>query len=211
MKTALDMARYGDHGHQLKCDLTNEERVKEFYRVNGCNFELVLEEARRWSPGLPPMVPLLDIRTWNSFTLGGAPGSVAGIKRGGDDFLVKFEGESGHVVLTEYLDIFENAVKELERSVEGNNHRAFLTALSDGIASRRLQQLPGWPDRRAAVQRQRTREGFVRDQDQRMDTSAYGCQVRQKRRELEPSPRVTKNPERLPGASQNASIRHHLF
>jgi len=57
---------------------------------------------------------------------------------------VKFEGESGHVVLTEYLDIFENAVKELESSVEGNrhrallsdnSHRAFLTALSDGIAS----------------------------------------------------------------------------
>lgn len=131
----LDMARDGDHGHQLKCDLTNEERVKEFYRVNGCNFEVVVEEARRWSPGLPPTVPLLDIRTWNSFTLGGDSGSVAGIKRGGDDFLVKFEGESGHVVLTEYLDIFENAVKELERSVEGDNHRAFLTALSDGIAS----------------------------------------------------------------------------
>ena len=131
----LNLARYGDHGHQLKCNLTNEEGVKAFFRVNGYNFEVEVEKARRWSPGLPLIVPLVDYRTWNSFTLGGAPGSVAGIKTGGDDFLVKFEGESGHVVLDEYLDIFENAAKELERSVKDNNHRAFLTALSDGIAS----------------------------------------------------------------------------
>ena len=129
------MALYGDHGHQLRCDLSNEERVTEFYRLNDCNFEVVVEQAREWSPGLPPMVPIFDVRTWNSFTLGGAPGSIAGIKTGGEDFLVKFEGESGHVVLSEYLDIFENAVRELERSVKDSNHRAFLTAISDGVAS----------------------------------------------------------------------------
>jgi hypothetical protein len=134
-KMVLAMALYGDHGHQLRCDLSNEARVKEFYTINGYNFEVVVEKAREWSPGLPPMVPIFDVRRMNSFTLGGAPGSIAGIKTGGDDFLVKFEGETGHVVMSEYLDIFENAVAGLERSVEGNSHRAFLTAISDGIAS----------------------------------------------------------------------------
>lgn len=134
-KLVLTMAKYGDHGHQLRCDLSNEERVKEFYRLNGYNFEVEVEKARKWWPGLPMMVPIFDVRTMNSFTLGGAPGSVTGIKAGGEDFLVKFEGESGHVVMSEYLDIFENAAAELERSVQGNSHRAFLTAISDGIAS----------------------------------------------------------------------------
>jgi hypothetical protein len=143
-KLVLTMARYGDHGHQLRCDLSNEEGVKEFYRLNGYNFEVEVEKARKWSPGLPMMVPIFDVRTMNSFTLGGAPGSIGGIKAGGEDFLVKFEGESGHVVMSEYLDIFENAAAELERSVggnrhrplfSGNSHRAFLTAISDGIAS----------------------------------------------------------------------------
>lgn len=143
-KMVLAMAKYGDHGHQLRCDLSNEECVKEFYRLNGYNFEVEVEKARRWSPGLPVMVPLFDFRTMNSFTIGGAPGSVGGIKAGGEEFLVKFEGKSGHVVLYEYLDIFENAAAELQRSVggsrriplsSGNSHRALLTAISDGIAS----------------------------------------------------------------------------
>ena len=71
----LAMALYGDHEHQLRCDLSNEEGVKEFYRVNGYNFEVEVEKARRWSPGLPPMVPIFDIRRLNSFNLGGHPGA----------------------------------------------------------------------------------------------------------------------------------------
>ena len=53
---------------------------------------------------------------------------------------MKFEGETGHVVMSEYLYIFENAVAELERSVElsGTNsrmYRVFLTGISEGIVS----------------------------------------------------------------------------
>src|SRR5215211_2403804 len=82
-KLALTMAEYGDHGHQFRCDLSNEERVKEFYRLNGYNFEVEVEKARKWWPGLPMMVPIFDVRTPISFTLGGAPGSIIGIKAGG--------------------------------------------------------------------------------------------------------------------------------
>ncbi len=134
-KLILTMAKYGDHEHQLRCDLSNEEGVKEFYRLNGYNFEVEVEKARKWWAHLPAMVPIFDVRRMNSFTLGGAPGSVTGIKAGGDDFLVKFEGETGHVVMSEYLDIFENAVEELVRSVERTRYRTFLTGISEGIAS----------------------------------------------------------------------------
>ena len=53
---------------------------------------------------------------------------------------MKFEDETGHVVLSEYLDIFENAVADLERSVEISGrgsrvYRVFLTSISEGIAS----------------------------------------------------------------------------
>jgi hypothetical protein len=134
------MALYGDHEYQFQYDLSNEERVKDFYRQNGYNFAVVVEQARKWWPGLPAMVPIFDVRRMNSFTLGGAPGSITGIKAGGEEFLVKFEGETGHVVLSEYLDIFENAVADLERSVKlsgshSRMNRAFLTGISEGIAS----------------------------------------------------------------------------
>ena len=72
-KMILAMALYGDHGHQLRCDLSSEERIKEFYRVNGYNFEDEVEKARRWSPSLPLMVPIFDVRRLNSFALGGDP------------------------------------------------------------------------------------------------------------------------------------------
>lgn len=117
--------------YQYQYDLGNEESVKEFFRQHGYNFEVVVEEVRNrlaW-------VPIIDVRTPSSFTLGGAPGSIAGIKRGGDEFLVKFEGEMGNVVLSEYIDIFEHAVEELDRSLERSSNRDFLTAVSDGIAS----------------------------------------------------------------------------
>jgi hypothetical protein len=74
--------------------------------------------------GIDPMLPT------------GALGHLLGrVGEGGEEFVAKVEGESGHVVLSEYLDSFENAAKELERSVKDNNHRALLTALSDGVAS----------------------------------------------------------------------------
>ena len=175
----LAMALYGDHGHQLRCDLSSEEGVKEFYRVNGYNFQDEVEKARRWSPGLPLMVPIFDVRGLNSFALGGGPGSVAGIKTGGEDFEVKFEDETGHVVLSEYLDIFENAVADLERSVEISGrgsrvYRVFLTSISEGIAS-----IEGYINyqagRRGGQQlRQQTAKGFLRGQDRRMDTADHG-------------------------------------
>lgn len=85
------------------------------------------------------MVPIFYVRTPNSFTLGGVPGSVTSIKRGDED-IVKLEGETGHVVMSEYMDIFEYAVAELERSLElsrteSRMYRVFLSGVGAGIAS----------------------------------------------------------------------------
>jgi hypothetical protein len=132
----LTLALHGDHGYQSKYYLGNEEGVKAFFRQHGYDFEVVVEQVRNRQS----WVPILDVRTFSSLTLGGAPGSHAAIRGPGDKEIVTFKGETGHVVFSEYMDIFEHAVEELNRSVERSNinskmYRDFLSSVSDGIAS----------------------------------------------------------------------------
>jgi hypothetical protein len=77
---------------------------------------------------------IIDVRTFSSFILGGALDSITGTKGGGNQFLVKFEGEAGHVVKSEYTNIFEHAVEQLNRSLERSRYRDSLTIVSEGIA-----------------------------------------------------------------------------
>jgi hypothetical protein len=130
-KVSLTMAMYSDHGYQFQYHLSNEESVKEFYRQHGYNCEIVDEEVHNklaW-------ILIIDVRTFSSFMLRGAPDSITGTKGGGNQFLVKFEGETGHVVKSEYTGIFEHAVEQLNRSLERSRYRDFLTIVSEGIAS----------------------------------------------------------------------------
>jgi hypothetical protein len=127
----MAMARYGKRGYEYGLTEASKDEVKHFFAENGLDYQRVVEEERS---DYLAHVPLLWVWEPLSVNMGVPPGGYASIKDGTADVAV-LRGESGHFVLVEYGDRFEQATKHLHRSIEGSDNGDFLSCISDGISS----------------------------------------------------------------------------
>lgn len=118
-----------------KYDLSNEEGVKKLLADAGhTDYKRLVEEVRPKDAPLPLATYLFQ--TGLSVNL--PPGeSFVAIRYGDGEELARIQGESGRLVMTQYLERFRHSVRNLERCTSGEeaDYGDLLSCFADGLAS----------------------------------------------------------------------------
>ena len=128
----LAMAKYGNHNHRIK--YLSDADIKRFFESNRIRWDDLLQSSR--NPGEPiPIVENLAGSTWVVST--GSGGKVAVVSNATTEKEQEISAVEGPGLLTlsSYLQLFENAVSNLNRSMENASFADFQSCLSNGIAS----------------------------------------------------------------------------
>jgi hypothetical protein len=134
----MALAQDGNHYWDRRWGpLATTHAVERFYAEQSISLVDVIEHCRDKENGVPLLENLLP-SGW-SVTLG--PGSVAGYTDSEGNEVVVLADESGTYVEATSTALFEKAVDDFERSINGMSYVEFLSAIANGTASIEAQIL----------------------------------------------------------------------
>ncbi len=126
----LMMAKHGNHGAGLK--FVSDTDVKRFFQSNGYEWGDLVEVCRKPNE-IVPIVENLIGSTWR-VSGGGRAAIVTEAATDKEREIASVEGP-GTLTTSNYLQLFENAVNNLNKCMENTSFGDFQSSISSGIAS----------------------------------------------------------------------------
>lgn len=126
----LMMAKYGNHGHRQR--FASDADVKRFFQSKGCSWEALVQDCRNPNR-IVPIVENLIGSTW-VVSGSGKAAVVAGATTEHEKEIASVEGP-GILSFATYLQLFENAVDSLSRSMEKASFSDLQSCVTNGMAS----------------------------------------------------------------------------
>ena len=126
----LMMAKYGNHGYRQS--FISDADVKCFFQSNGVYWDDLVQKCRE----LKEIVPVFENLIGSTWKVSGG-GKVAVVTEATTDKETEITSVNGlgEITISTYLQLFENAVNNLNRCLESASFGDFQSCVSNGIAS----------------------------------------------------------------------------
>ena len=134
----LRMAAHGQGGPPERRAIRTEEELKQYYAAHGYDYKREFQYSRQKDAVISLLTVHLDTDMLSSMKVKLPRGGKSFIAYGNpSEGFVRVQGDSGHIVGTQYIDSFNYAVKNLNRCTgeEEPDYRDLLSAFTSGIAS----------------------------------------------------------------------------
>lgn len=126
----LTMAKYGNHGHRQR--FISDADVKRFFQLRGGYWDDLVQKCRN-SEEIVPFLENLIGSTWK-VSSGGKAAVVTDAATNKEKEITSVSGP-GELTISTYLQLFENAVDNLNRCIDRASFGDFQPCVSNGIAS----------------------------------------------------------------------------